>query len=439
MKKSGQSVWSLKKKVAGSVQLHDSFPYDDDNLDRLLVDLETIRSTLSLSSPPVPQAMSMDELRRYLSIHDGEPTIESRGFMEDLTRAVAKPVVVRKNKPVVVVSKSTMILILLILFMVLFFIILSINTAIVTIVAIVTITIIIIIMIITKKDHKKYRVYFEGESDHIMKYIDLNEQYRRVDTVEDADIIIDNQFTWGSRRSRSDVQQILDEYRKMDIAVMITWITDCNDTYDVPSNVIFYKTSLFKTLSDPNEEVLAYVWESMERAPVLPRTSRPKIGFCGAAWANRKPLLDALDAHPDIDTWFIRRDSFWGGQPDGEQVKKDFRENMKANHFTVCDRGEGNFTMRFYQALSAGRIPLFVDTDMKLPYEKNIRWDDIIVRGRTPDQVIANLLVFWKERDIIKVQSDAYNLYQTHFRPEIYVNNIIHETIERVKMSSPPS
>ena len=434
----------IKKRVTGSVPLDEAFPYNidfdsngngDSDGDRLLQDLEIIRVTLSLPSPPVPKTMTIEELRQYLSIHDGESTEASRGFMEDLQQATGhikhKHTHKKKNKKEShMIARISVLLLSILVFISIYLFFGVIIFVLMFLIVLVTITI----------NTQKKNIYFEGEeSDRIMKYIDFNKKYRRVDSIDKADIILDNQFSWGSVQSRSEVQEVLEKYRTMNIVVLIIWITDCNDSYDVPSNVIFYKTCFFKSLSDPNEEALAYMWEGMDRAPILPHTSRPTVGFCGGAWSNRKPLLEALEAHPDIDTRFIRRESFWGGQPDGEQVKKEFRENMEASHFTVCDRGRGNFTIRFYQALSAGRIPLFVDTDMKLPYEKDITWDDIIVRGRTPDQVIAKLLVFWKERDIMKVQSDAYTLYQTHFRPEIYLNNIIHETIQRVKMSSPPS
>ena len=36
--------------------------------------------------------------------------------------------------------------------------------------------------------------------------------------------------------------------------------------------------------------------------------------------------------------------------------------------------GGGNFSLRFYEALSCGRIPVFVDTDCVLPFHDTIDW-----------------------------------------------------------------
>jgi hypothetical protein len=45
---------------------------------------------------------------------------------------------------------------------------------------------------------------------------------------------------------------------------------------------------------------------------------------------------------------------------------------MLDSDYIVCMRGGGNFSVRFYETLSMGRIPVVVDTDCLLPY------DDII-------------------------------------------------------------
>ena len=38
-------------------------------------------------------------------------------------------------------------------------------------------------------------------------------------------------------------------------------------------------------------------------------------------------------------------------------------------------RGGGNFSVRFYESLSVGRIPVFLDTDSLLPLESEINWN----------------------------------------------------------------
>jgi hypothetical protein len=52
----------------------------------------------------------------------------------------------------------------------------------------------------------------------------------------------------------------------------------------------------------------------------------------------------------------------------------EFLDNMLGNDYVLCARGFGNYSYRLYEALSCGRIPLFVDTDSALPYDREIDW-----------------------------------------------------------------
>jgi hypothetical protein len=47
---------------------------------------------------------------------------------------------------------------------------------------------------------------------------------------------------------------------------------------------------------------------------------------------------------------------------------------MIASDYVLCARGTGNYSYRLYEALSLGRIPVFVDTDCVLPYDFAIDW-----------------------------------------------------------------
>ncbi len=40
----------------------------------------------------------------------------------------------------------------------------------------------------------------------------------------------------------------------------------------------------------------------------------------------------------------------------------------------LCPRGKGNYSIRFYETLASGRIPVFINTDCVLPFEEWIDW-----------------------------------------------------------------
>jgi hypothetical protein len=62
---------------------------------------------------------------------------------------------------------------------------------------------------------------------------------------------------------------------------------------------------------------------------------------------------------------------------------------MAHTDYTLCLRGGGNFSKRFYETLAMSRIPVLVDTDCLLPFESVFSWESHIVR--VPDADLEQL------------------------------------------------
>ena len=59
---------------------------------------------------------------------------------------------------------------------------------------------------------------------------------------------------------------------------------------------------------------------------------------------------------------------------DRDRTQAEFDDNLRSATYALCVRGTGNFSARFCEALSFGRVPLFVDTDCLLPFDEEIDW-----------------------------------------------------------------
>ena len=54
---------------------------------------------------------------------------------------------------------------------------------------------------------------------------------------------------------------------------------------------------------------------------------------------------------------------FWNeSHPDFKRHQPLFKTNMLANQYQVCARGNANWSLRFYEALAYGRIPVYVES-----------------------------------------------------------------------------
>ncbi|MBC7365267.1 MAG: exostosin family protein, partial [Undibacterium sp.] len=64
-----------------------------------------------------------------------------------------------------------------------------------------------------------------------------------------------------------------------------------------------------------------------------------------------------------------------GGTPESaSRQRAEFLENLDGSDYAVCARGLANCSIRFYEALSLGRIPIFVNTQCVLPYDDIVDW-----------------------------------------------------------------
>jgi len=121
-------------------------------------------------------------------------------------------------------------------------------------------------------------------------------------------------------------------------------------------------------------------------------------GFQGAISTHpcRQHIREALDedkfrplaTFPTF--YFIPNDNvFWAY--DGLQVREKrgrYLDRLEDTKFPLCPRGKGLNSIRFFEALRLGRIPVLIADDTKLPLEWMIDYDEFIVR--VPEQEIAS-------------------------------------------------
>lgn len=95
---------------------------------------------------------------------------------------------------------------------------------------------------------------------------------------------------------------------------------------------------------------------------------------------QRKQILNKLEKMDEIDTNFNIRDSFAIGTVGGnKEARIEYINNIINSDYTFCYRGAANYSLRFYETLCLGRIPLFINTDCKLPFEDQVNWRDVCI------------------------------------------------------------
>lgn len=198
------------------------------------------------------------------------------------------------------------------------------------------------------------------------------------------------------------------------------------------SDAYILRPSGFKSQLSPRDIVMpAYVEDvGAGRDRRLSPSNKPRVSFIGKAgfggvsdWLRymlknyllrrgpareglyfRRKTLAVLRRDPRVTLHAVVRKHFSAHKntielpPD--EARRQYIESILASDFTLSPRGDGNYSLRFFETLSLGRIPIFIDTDAPLPLEDIIPYDDFIVRvpWEALDALPELVCAFFKDR-----------------------------------------
>lgn len=148
----------------------------------------------------------------------------------------------------------------------------------------------------------------------------------------------------------------------------------------------------------------------------------------------RKKILDKVHSSSEISTSFVLRNKYKGGAKKGtnfeKQVKADYYSNIQNNHYTICVRGQGNFSIRFFDTLAMGRIPILIDTDCILPYKDEINYENhcLIVKSANIHELNDRIIDHFNslsQADFRKIQESNRKLWEKYFQTD----NFLYQTM----------
>lgn len=74
-----------------------------------------------------------------------------------------------------------------------------------------------------------------------------------------------------------------------------------------------------------------------------------------------------------------------------EEYKKEYQDLLSRSRFSICPRGAAPSTIRFWESLQAGAIPVLISDAMVLP--DGVNWDECIVRIAERDVSSINTVI----------------------------------------------
>tara|TARA_B100001250_G_scaffold413708_1_gene448743 strand:- start:7372 stop:8463 length:1092 start_codon:yes stop_codon:yes gene_type:complete len=314
--------------------------------------------------------------------------------------------------------------------------------------------------------------------ENLKKYNLQNTPFKIVDSVFKSDYFL-LPLTWNYYLEKKKISNVIEiiEKAKCNGKKILIWVS--GDYYlDLPEseNVIGLYSSPYKSLHLGSSIALPVIIKdplhflSLNKIQIKEYSKIPSIGFCGHTDINlipsifktalliykrikfalkidcnyagpitpptliRSKILKKIEKINKIKTSFIRRRSYQGGEIKNTEafqlLKKDFYNNIIDNQYTLCIRGTGNFSARFYETLALGRIPIFINTNCVLPFDNIINWQRhiVFIEYDELDQLEEKIINFHKSHNFnsfLRLQEENRSLWKTYFNFEGFMDELI--------------
>jgi hypothetical protein len=206
-------------------------------------------------------------------------------------------------------------------------------------------------------------------------------------------------------------------------------------TGDVPplilpndKQIIVLNTSILWTPQMPINQYIIPPPDIIDKYSHFLEKPELSIGFVGQKNNGREKICQYF-SDSGLKTNFILRDSYIF-KLQGNQ-KKEFEDNMNENLFTLCYRGRGNFSVRFYETLMRGRIPIQINSSSIFPYEDEIDYSEIGIfieeedLGKVDLEKLVKKYYYSKSVDeLLQIQKNNRRIYEEYFNPDVYFSQI---------------
>ena len=182
------------------------------------------------------------------------------------------------------------------------------------------------------------------------------------------------------------------------------------------------------------KELLSYIKSNVKR--ILFKEKKDYQSFYPSS-IKRASYLNALSKSKELKSNFILRKSYRAGVRTAKEkllTTNEFYNNLYTNPYTFCLRGAGNFSVRFYETLAVGRIPILINTDCRLPLSGVIDWNQhsLIIDESEDDRMVEKIIEFHNQLDdkaFAQLQESNRLLWKNYLNREAFFK-VVHDSFK---------
>lgn len=312
------------------------------------------------------------------------------------------------------------------------------------------------------------------------RYAEVGNQFFEMVPLKDADFAVlpmnwrsVRGDAWRGKTNQAAQNLSLEFARRVQRAnkpLIVFFSGDCSHESLPFENAIVFRTAAYRSRLQPNEFIgfagcddLIEQFFPEQPLPIRPKSEKPTVGFCGFTRPDslkrklqsavyhsytlatqfqlspspyrgqilRNRAIELLQASPRITTNFILRGkSFFDPvqQANKQMLLREYVDNLINSDYALCCRGSANYSIRLFEILCCGRIPVLIDTDSVLPYDFAIDWKKycVWVNESELDQIpekIAEFHARLSPNAFVELQQECRKLWQDWLSPEGFYRN----------------
>jgi len=143
----------------------------------------------------------------------------------------------------------------------------------------------------------------------------------------------------------------------------------------------------------------------------------------------RRKVLRILENSDLVKTNFIKRGSYSGNVKTAEgdmgKMRKDFVNNLLSSDYGLAVRGDANASVRLYEVMSMGRIPVILDTDMVFPMSDTVDYSEfsLVVDLKDLDNISEKIREFHdslSDEEFLNMQKRSREVFEKYFRVDSF-------------------
>lgn len=313
-----------------------------------------------------------------------------------------------------------------------------------------------------------------------IRYQYSKEDFILVDAIQDCDYVhIPYNYQRLQSANPERLASIVSEAQHANKPLLIDGSGDLELAITIPNSVIL-RVSQYRYSKRDNEITIPFPTEDLldsyfdGKLKVQEKKEVPSVGFTGWAdipitrrikiWLKELPLtlvtisnpkrgaehkgiffrertLRTLSKTKGIMTNFTTRSTYSGHiktiTGSVEDNRKEFVETLRNSDYALCVKGDANSSVRFYEALSMGCIPLFLDTACVLPLEDRINYKEfcVFVDWKDVGRVGEKLREFHSSctsEQFTQMRKLARETYRNHLRIDAFSKDLAQQLRARV-------